>query len=130
MRYEDKRIEFVKIGENANRVKLSSIYDYNRSSQEYVIVDDEMLEYLLTSEQKENNKERRSRRHYVALPEDETSAAKMGAMTSSVEKKFFPETDAEEKKILAIISQLTEVQWRRVYKRFKKNLSFEDIGRD
>ena len=28
MRFEDKKVEFVKVGENVNRVKLSSIYDH------------------------------------------------------------------------------------------------------
>lgn len=43
MRFEDKKVEFEKVGENVNRVKLKSIYPNNCSSQEYVIVDDEML---------------------------------------------------------------------------------------
>lgn len=130
MLYKDNKVEFVKVGENVNRVKLSSIYANNCSDQEYVIVDDEMLEYLIVSEQKENNKERRFRRHYVALPDDETAAAKMGAVTSSVEEDFLSKADAEElKKLQAIISLLTSAQRRRIYKRFKENLSFEDIGR-
>ena len=31
MVYKDKKVEFVKVGENVNRVKLSSIYDNNCS---------------------------------------------------------------------------------------------------
>lgn len=119
MLYKDSKVEFVKASENVNSVKLSSIYANNCSSLKYVIVDDEMLEYLITSEQKENNKERRFHRHYIALPDNETAAAKMGAMTSSVEEKFLSKADTEEmERILAIISSLT-----------KENLSFEDIGR-
>ena len=34
MRFEDNKVEFVKVGENVNRVKLSSIYNHNCLSQE------------------------------------------------------------------------------------------------
>lgn len=130
MFYKDSKVEFVKVGENANRIKLSSIYPNNCSSQEYVIVDDEMLEYLIESEQKENNKERRFRRHYVALPEDETAAAKMGAITSSVEEKYFAESDEDEiSRILEILSLLTACQRKRLYLRFKENLTYKAIGK-
>lgn len=130
MFYKDKKIEFVKVGENANRVKLSSIYDNNCSSQEYVIVDDEMLEYLIAEEHKANTMDRNFRNHFVGFPDDETAAAKMGAKTVSAEEKYFTEADTEElSKIIAILSTLTDAQRRRIYKRFKENLSFEEIGR-
>lgn len=60
MRYEDKKVEFEKVGENVNRVLLKSIYPNNCSSQEFVIVDDEMLNYLIESEMEFNAKRRRS----------------------------------------------------------------------
>lgn len=131
MFYKDNKVEFVKVCENVNRVKLSSIYPDNCSKQEYVIVDDDTLEYLIAEELKANAEERRLRRHFVALPEDETAAAKMGAMTASAEERYFTEANAEElNKIIVIISTLTRAQRRRIYKRFKENLSFEEIGRD
>ena len=71
MVYKDKKLEFVKVGENANRVKLSSIYDNNCSSQENVVVDDEMLEYLIAETRKANANERSFRRHFVCLPEED-----------------------------------------------------------
>ena len=37
MRYEDKKVEFEKVGENVNRVKMSSIYANNYSDQEHVV---------------------------------------------------------------------------------------------
>ena len=130
MVYKDKKVEFVKVGENANRVKLSSIYDNNCSSQEYVVVDDEMLEYLIAATRKANANERSFRRHFICLPEEDTVAAKIGAVTASAEEKYFTEADTDElSQILAILSTLTNAQRRRIYKHFKENLSFEEIGR-
>ena len=130
MFYKDKKVEFVKVGENANCIKLSNIYDNNCSSQEYVVVDDEMLEYLIAETRKANANERSFRRHFVCLPEEDTVAAKIGAVTASAEEKYLTEADAEElNKVLTIFSTLTNAQRRRIYKRFKENLSFEEIGR-
>ena len=130
MFYKDKKVEYVKVGVNANRVKLSSIYDYNCSSQEYVIVDDEMLGYLIAETRKANANERSFRRHFVCLLEEDTVAAKISAVTASAEEKYLTEADTEElSKILTILSTLTNAQRRRIYKRFKENISFEKIGR-
>lgn len=130
MFYKDKKVEYVKVGENANRVKLSSVYDNNCSSQEYVVVDDAMLEYLIAETHKANANERRFRRHVVCLPEEDTIVAKIGSVTVSAEEKYLTEADTEElSKILTILSTLTNAQRRRIYKRFKENLSFEEIGR-
>lgn len=93
MFYKDKKVEFGKVGENANCIKLSSIYDNNCSSQEYVVVDDEMLEYLIAETRKAMLNERGFRRHFVCLPEEDTVAAKIGAATASAEEKYLTEAD-------------------------------------
>lgn len=130
MRFEDKKVEFEKVGENVNRVKLSSIYGHNCSSQEYVIVDDEMLKYLIKSEMKFNANRRTKDNHVVALPEDETAAAKMGAMDKSAEEKFFSESDKEQiEHILLILSELTNKQRKRLYMKFRLNMSYAEIAR-
>ncbi len=130
MRYEDRKVEFVKISENVNRVKLSSIYENNCSSQEYVIVDDETLEYLVASERKFSADRRTKSNHVVALPEDETAAAKMGAMDKSAEEKFFSESDKEQiDYILHILSELTYKQRKRLYMKFRLNMSYAEIAR-
>ena len=127
---KDKKVEFIKVGENANRVKLLSLYDNNCSSQEYVVVDDEMLEYLIAATRKANANERRYRRHFICLPEEDTVAAKIGVVTASAEEKYLTEAGTVElSKILTILSTLTNAQRRRIYKRFNENLSFEEIGR-
>ena len=131
MRYEDKKVEFEKVGENVNRVKLSSIYDHNCSSQEYVIVDDEMLKYLIESEMKFNTNRRTKSNHVVALPEDETAAAKMGAVVESEEEIFFSEVDELLKqKVLKVLARLSVSQRRRLYMRFRENKSYTVIGRE
>lgn len=129
MRFEDKKVEFVKVGENVNRIKLSSIYDHNCSSQEFVIVDDEMLEYLIESEMEFNANRRTKDNHVVALPEDETAAAKMGAVVKSEEEKYFAATEDEKKKVLDILSLLTPCQRRRLYLRFKNHLTYKAVGK-
>ena len=130
MFYKDKKVEYVKVGVNANRVKLSSIYDHNCSSQGYIIVDDEMLGYLIAETRKANANERSFRRHFVCLPKEDTVAAKIGSVTASDEEKYLTEADTEElNKIITIFSTLTNAQRRRIYKHFKENLSFEEIGR-
>lgn len=48
-----------------------------------------MLNYLIESEMEFNVNRRTKVNHVVALPEDETVAAKMGAMDNSAEEKFF-----------------------------------------
>ncbi len=82
-------IDFVKIGENTNIVKLSSAYDTNCSMQEFETVDDRTLQCMLDSEREMDSFQRNERNHVVSLPEDEVKAAKMGAVTVSVEEKFF-----------------------------------------
>ncbi|MCH5204992.1 MAG: sigma-70 family RNA polymerase sigma factor [Oscillospiraceae bacterium] len=130
MFYKGNKVEFVKVGENANRVKLSSIYDNNCSSQEYVIVDDEMLEYLIKSEQQFNASRRTMDNHVIALPEDETAAAKMGVMDTSAEEKYFSEFDKEQiHQIQLILSELSEKQRKRLYMRFHLNMSYTKIAR-
>lgn len=130
MRYEERKVEFVKISENVNRVKLSSIYPNNCSSQEYVIVDDEMLAYLIESEKEFNAKRRTKDNHVVALPDDETAAAKMGAKDASAEEKFFSESDKEQiEHILLILSELTDKQRKRLYMKFCLKMSYTEIAR-
>lgn len=130
MLYKDKKVEFVKVGKNVNRVKLSSIYDHNCSLQGYVIVDDKMLEYLIESEQRFSENRRTNDNHVVSLPEDETAAAKMGAMDKSAEEKFFSEADKEQiEHILLILSELTEKQRKRLYMKFRLNMSYAQIAR-
>lgn len=130
MRFEDKKVEFVKVGENVNRVLLKSIYPNNCSSQEFVIVDDEMLNYLIESEMEFNANRRTKDNHVVALPEDETAAAKMGAMDKSAEEKFFSESDKEQiEHILLIMSELTDKQRKRLYMKFRLNMSYAEIAR-
>ncbi len=130
MRFEDKKVEFVKVDENVNRVLLKSIYPNNCSSQEFVIVDDEMLNYLIESEMKFNTNRRTKDNHVVALPEDETAAAKMGAMDKSAEEKFFSESDKEQiDHILHILSELTDKQRKRLYMKFRLNMSYAEIAR-
>lgn len=130
MFYKDKKVEYVKVGENANRVKLSSIYDHNCSSKEYVIVDDEILAYLIESEQKINADRRTKDNHVIELPEDETAAGKMGAIDKSAEEKFFSELDDEQiRRIRLIISELTIRQRKRLYMKFRLNMSYTQIAR-
>ena len=69
---EKKRvIDFVKIGENTNIVKLSSAYDTNCSMQEFETVDDRTLQCMLDSEREMDSFQRNERNHVVSLPEDE-----------------------------------------------------------
>lgn len=128
---EKKRvIDYVKTGENTNLIKLSSAYDNNCSSQEYEVIDDMTLDIILTSEREIDSAKRKERNyHIVNLPDDDTKAAKMGAISVSVEEKFFMEYDEEEiQQIMCILSQLTDCQRKRIYMRYKLELSYKQIS--
>lgn len=130
MFYKDKKVEYVKVGENANRVKLSSIYDHNCSSQEYVVVDNEMLEYLIAETRIANANERSFRRHFVCLLEEDTVAAKISAVTASAKEKYLTEADTEElSKILTILSPYKCSEKANLQTLQGKNISFEKIVR-
>lgn len=127
---EKKRvIDFVKIGENTNIVKLSSAYDTNCSMQEFEIVDDRTLQCMLDSEREMDSFQRNERNHVVSLPEDEVKAAKMGAVTVSVEEKYFSEYDSEQiNEILDVLSKLTYRQRKRIYMKFCLKMTYTAIG--
>lgn len=85
---------------------------------------------LIESEMKFNANRRTKSNHVVALPGDETAAAKMGAMDRSAEEKFFSESDKEQiEHILLILSELTDNQRKRLYMKFRLNMSYADIAR-
>lgn len=87
---EKKRvIDFVKIGENTNIVKLSSAYDTNCSMQEFETVDDRTLQCMLDSEREMDSFQRNERNHVVSLPEDEVKAAKWELLLFQLKKNIF-----------------------------------------
>ena len=55
---ESCKIEFVKIGENKNLVKLDSVYTNNCSQQDVVEVEDSVLSEMIKSQKEEYNYER------------------------------------------------------------------------
>ena len=120
---EKKRvIDFVKIGENTNIVKLSSAYDTNCSMQEFETVDDRTLQCMLDSEREMDSFQRNERNHVVSLP-------KMVAVTVSVEEKYFSEYDSEQiNEILDVLSKLTYRQRKRIYMKFCLKMTYTAIG--
>ncbi|MCM1167136.1 MAG: hypothetical protein NC299_17515 [Lachnospiraceae bacterium] len=126
MRYEDKKVEFVKLGENANRVKLSSVYDNNCSEGEYVIVNDDVLEVLQQPEREYERERSRRRRHgnkFIYLGNDENFDAKLGLTVNA------PDEAVESKMYLEHIRQFFE---DKVYERgmlyFLQNYSLKEIA--
>ena len=81
MNYDEHLVEFTKIGENANLVKLASDYDNNCSAEKVVIVSDAVLEYMLQSDRDMNALARRERDHTISGCYDD---GKGGALTMSV----------------------------------------------
>ncbi len=128
--YEEyHKIVSFKTGENANLVKVSSIYGFNCSEQDYVEVDDKTLEFLIESNRSIASKERNFRNHCVSLPDEENKAAKMGAVTVSTQESFFSERDDEQiNEILSIFAQLSLRQRKRLYMKFRLNMTYTAIG--
>lgn len=127
---EEHRIDFIRIGENKNLVRLSTAYNNNCSEQEYVEVNDETLEYMLLNEKEISSKNRNFRRKTIPVPEEDNKAAKVGLINSSAEDCYFCKYDKEEiSKILDILSLLTKCERRRIYLHYKLGLTYKEIGK-
>ncbi len=126
---KERKIEFIKIGENRNLIRLSTAYDTNCSEYDYAEVNDETLEYMLSSEKEMASKNRNYRGNTIPYPEQDKEAVKAGLITQSTEEHYFNEFDKEEiQKILNILSLLTDCQRKRIYLHFKQKLTYRQIA--
>ncbi len=127
---KERKIEFIKIGENRNLIRLSTAYDTNCSECDYVEVNDETLEYMLSSEKEMASKNRNYRGNTIPYPEQDKDINQIGLITCSAEDYFFNEHNNEEaQEILNVLSLLTDCQRRRIFLYFRLKLTYKEIGK-
>ena len=131
--FDDRNIEFEKLGENINEVKLSSAYDHNCSEQQSEVVTDEMLDNMIDSDNDLANKNRYDRKQRVDMSKTDKEMVKLGLTLPSAEDVVIAEEEQEEgrkeeKRILEIFSHLTEIQRRRLFLMYNDNLSVAEIA--
>lgn len=115
-------VEFTKLGENANLIKLASAYDTNCSNEEYTIVNDEVLELMLQSDRAYNALARRERYHAIPSSFDDEKISQRNLDAFAVEEQYsflLAEEDELFQEQLSLIqticSELTDVQRDRLY---------------
>lgn len=130
MNVNDKKLIYIKKAENVNVITLSSEYDNNCSEQEYVVVDDKILDFMLKDDRRVASSERTNRSHISSLYiDDDRTMEKVEAKSISAEESFFKiHDDEQEYKIKRVFNTLTILQRKRIYMKFCLGMTYTDIG--
>ncbi len=128
--YDERIIVHTKKDNDVNFIKLSSVYDRNCSEKDYAEINDEILKFMIDDERNTSSVENYWRKKTTSLVEDNNSPTSLTINEMPTDEKYFIEKNDEEiNKILGILSVLTKRQRRRLYMRFKYEMTYKQIGK-
>lgn len=124
-----REVEYIKIKENVNLVKLSTAYDTNCSEEEFTEVDDKTLSCILRYEQFVTSQDSYSSNKELSISYDDSSGKILKNAKCCYEEDFFSDDKAQAEAVLKIFSSLSDKQRKRLYMKYKLNMSYMKIGK-
>ncbi len=124
-----REVEYVKVKENVNLVKLSTAYDTNCSEEEFTEVDDKTLNYILQYEQFVTSQDSYSSNKELSVSYDDSSGKILNNAKCCYEEDFFSDDKKQAEVVLEIFSSLSDKQRKRLYMKYKLKMSYIKIGK-
>lgn len=135
MIFEYKRVEYERVADNVNIVKLSSVYDNPCGNAAFAVVNDETMKYIINITKKTQALYRTERNHLVFNNYDETwgGPANQQALVEDGDYSFIKDRLRESyqvqlRKCKSIIKELTNSQRDRFYVYSVYGLKLETIA--
>lgn len=121
-----REVEYVKVKENVNLVKLSTAYDTNCSEEEFTEVDDKTLNYILQYEQFVTSQDSYSSNKELSVSYDDSSGKILNNAKCCYEENFFSDdkTQAANLRTLIIprLSSLLNQMQNRLLSRWRRKI--------
>lgn len=125
---KDNKEYSVKSDNGNNLIKITDFYAHNCTEQEYVEVNDEVLEFLVQKKREEKKLEMRDYRHLAPFGFDEIETAEMHSIyEKSAEDSYFAELQSME--LYEAMGKLKLVFRRRFYLYHVDGLTMEEIAK-
>lgn len=122
-KYKYKSVDFQKIADNVNLVKLSSIYDNPCGDVAYAEVNDVILDALISDTRANESYNRYVRDWEIAGAFNETNGT---LIVSKDQSKV--ENEDEKKQIIQLFGMLSVTQRRRLYLYIQDKMTYEEIA--
>lgn len=125
-----REVEYIKVRENVNLVKLSTAYDTNCSDEEFTAVDDKTLRFILQYEKRVTSQDSYISQKEVSVSYDDSNGKFLSNAKGYYEEDFYTEDKQKQAELITeIFSSLSDKQRKRLYMRYKLNMSYIKIGK-